>query len=121
MTPVQRLVLSLPSEFVFRIFDTDKNGFISHQELTTIVKHLFHLVPQSDRETESTPEKVSKVKVFFLFLSIICFVAYRKADGRDGFRQGQIDEINVSLTFHHHRTELSVKTSLCWHFCVMRH
>ena len=73
------LVLSPLSEFVFRIFDTDKNGFISHQELTTIVKHLFHLVPQSDRETETTPEKVSKFKVIFFILKYYLFCSLQKS------------------------------------------
>ena len=43
---------------IFRIFDSDKNGFISLEELNTIVNHLFHLVPESHRQKETTPEKV---------------------------------------------------------------
>ena len=43
---------------IFRIFDTDKNGFISLEELNTIVNHLFHLVPESHRQKDNTPEKV---------------------------------------------------------------
>ena len=53
---------------IFRIFDTDKNGFISPEELNAIVKHLFHLVPESHRQKENTPEKVNSSKYLSLRL-----------------------------------------------------
>ena len=41
-----------------RIFDADKNGTISRLELTTIVQHMFHLVPDKIKQDLPTPEKV---------------------------------------------------------------
>ena len=40
-----------------RAFDSDKKGFISKPELIKIVEHLFHLVPQCEKEQLTTPEK----------------------------------------------------------------
>jgi len=44
---------------IFRIFDSDKNGSISRLELLSIVKHLFHLVPHTQKEDLPTPQKLS--------------------------------------------------------------
>ena len=46
------------SQIVYRIFDSDKNGSISRLELLSIVKHLFHLVPDTEKEDLPTPQKV---------------------------------------------------------------
>jgi Ca2+-binding EF-hand superfamily protein len=45
---------------MFRIFDTDNNGFISVDEMNKIVEHLFHLVPEWQKDTVETPESVSE-------------------------------------------------------------
>ena len=42
---------------IFRAFDSDKRGFISKKELIKIVEHLFHLIPESEKEQLNTPEK----------------------------------------------------------------
>ena len=45
---------------MFRIFDTDNNGFISVDEMNKIVEHLFHLVPEGQKEKLETPASVSE-------------------------------------------------------------
>ena len=47
---------------IFRIFDTDNNGVISVDELNNIVEHLFHLVPEGQKETLKTP---ASVRIYF--------------------------------------------------------
>ena len=43
----------------FRVFDIDKNGYISKDELCSLVNTLFHLIPDSEiTPVTSTPEKV---------------------------------------------------------------
>jgi len=44
---------------IFRTFDTDNNGVISVDELNNIVEHLFHLVPEGQKETLKTPASFS--------------------------------------------------------------
>merc|ERR1711892_477405 len=44
---------------VFRVFDADENGFLSKDEFIKIVEHLFHLVPDIDKEHLTTPEMES--------------------------------------------------------------
>ena len=44
---------------LFRVFDIDKNGYISKDELCSLVNTLFHLIPDSEiTPVTSTPEKV---------------------------------------------------------------
>ena len=45
---------------IFRIFDTDNNGFISVDEMNKIVEHLFHLVPEGQKDKLETPASVSE-------------------------------------------------------------
>ena len=42
-----------------RVFDADENGFLSKDEFIKIVEHLYHLVPDSDKEHLTTPEMES--------------------------------------------------------------
>ena len=49
--------------FFHRIFDADKNGAISRDELLQIVQHLFHLIPEKHKENLPTPQKVSTLIV----------------------------------------------------------
>ena len=42
---------------IFRAFDREKRGFISKLELIKIVEHLFHLIPNTEKEQLNTPEK----------------------------------------------------------------
>ena len=55
---------SFNKKFLFdRIFDADKNGAISRDELLQIVQHLFHLIPEKHKENLPTPQKVSTLIV----------------------------------------------------------
>ena len=43
-----------------RIFDKDGSGSISQAEMTSIVTHLYHLMPDKEREQAGTPEQFSQ-------------------------------------------------------------
>ena len=44
---------------IFRIFDRDGSGSISQEEMTSIVTHLYHLIPERERGEVGTPEQFS--------------------------------------------------------------
>ena len=46
---------------MFRIFDSDGDGNITIEEMTSIVSHLYHLIPEKEREAVGTPDKVYHV------------------------------------------------------------
>ena len=89
-----------------RIFDTDKNGFISLEELNTIVNHLFHLVPESHRQKENTPEKVKKktIEISFLLSYNICQISARLMSEMDSDNDGVISEDEFVLAFLRNET-----------------
>ena len=45
---------------IFRIFDRDGSGSISQEEMTSIVTHLYHLIPGRERGEVGTPEQFSQ-------------------------------------------------------------
>eukprot|EP00092_Neocalanus_flemingeri_P022117 GFUD01023993.1.p1 GENE.GFUD01023993.1~~GFUD01023993.1.p1 ORF type:complete len:202 (+),score=71.82 GFUD01023993.1:107-712(+) len=45
---------------IFRIFDSDGDGSITLVEMTSIVSHLYHLIPEKEREEVGSPEKFSE-------------------------------------------------------------
>ena len=40
-----------------RAFDCDKRGFLSVAEISKIVEHLFHIIPDTEKEDLETPQK----------------------------------------------------------------
>ena len=42
----------------FRVFDADKNGFITKDELLKIVNTLYHLIPKDERSSLTSVDKV---------------------------------------------------------------
>ena len=45
---------------IFRIFDRDGSGSISQEEMTSIVTHLYNLIPGRERGEVGTPEQFSQ-------------------------------------------------------------
>ena len=43
---------------IFRVFDANKNGFITKDELFKLVNTLYHLIPAADMAALTSPEKV---------------------------------------------------------------
>ena len=61
---------------IFRIFDTDNNGVISVDELNNIVEHLFHLVPEGQKERLKTPASVRIYLKLLVYMEKADFLKY---------------------------------------------
>ena len=60
---------------MFRIFDSDGSGSISLVEMTNIVSHLYHLIPDKERVEVGTPEQAG-LEVSWLVFNDFVFLVF---------------------------------------------
>ena len=83
-----------------KVFDSDKNGSISSEELETIISNLFHLVPEMQRVDLPTPQKVRyRYLINSNFPVVLTKFSERVMEEMDTDRDGVISKDEFVMAF----------------------